>query len=102
MLFSSKVTHSVLKFLESQGLDSEKLCSLTNTPEEFLKDPSSWQPAKNIEFFLAQSESLFKDIVKKQSDHSLIECLGHKCAKLQSWGVLDWCVKNDPTSSAAL
>lgn len=93
MLFSSKVTHSILKFLESQGLDSEKLCSLTNTPEEFLKDPSSWQPAKNIELFLAKSESLFKDTVKKQSDHSLIQYLGHQCVKLQSWGVLDGVLK---------
>ena len=35
MLFSSKVTHSVLRFLESNGLDSENLYSAINTPEEF-------------------------------------------------------------------
>ena len=93
MLFSSKVTHSILKFLESQGLDSEKLCSSTSTPEEFLKDPSSWQPAKNIEIFLAQSESLFREVIKRQSDHSFIAYVGHKCAKLQSWGVLDGVLK---------
>ena len=91
MLFSSKVTHSVLKFLESNGLDSERLYSLINTPEEFLKDPSSWQPARNIEFFLAKSESLFKETIK--SDQSFIQCVGHKCAQLKSWGVLDSVLK---------
>ena len=93
MLLSSKITHSVLRFLESKGLDSESLCSLINTPEEFLKDPSSWQPAKNIEFFLAKSESLFKEAMAQKSDRSFIQCVGHECAKLESWGVLDGVLK---------
>ena len=80
MLFSSKVTHSVLKFLESHGLNSESLYAAINTPEEFLKDPSSWQPAKNIEFFLATSESLFKETIAQKSDHSFIQCVGHECS----------------------
>ena len=93
MLLSSKVTHSILRFLESNGLDSESLYSAINTPEEFLKDPSSWQPAKNIEFFLAKSESLFKETVAQKSDRSFIQCVGHECAKLKSWGVLDGVLK---------
>ena len=93
MLLSSKITHSVLRFLESNGLDSERLYSVINTPEEFLKDPSSWQPARNIEFFLAKSESLFKETIEIKSDRSFIQCVGHKCAQLKSWGVLDSVLK---------
>ena len=40
-----------------------------------------------MSFFLAASESLFKETQK--SDRSFIQCVGHECAKLKSWGVLD-------------
>ncbi len=93
MLLSSKITHSVLNFLESKDLDAEILYSSVNTPEEFLKDPFSWQSAQSVEFFLEKFQSLFSHTIPLSSNIPLIQHVGHECVHLQAWGPLDDVIK---------
>lgn len=92
MLFSSKISNSVLTFLENQRVSLEGLYSSFDIPEELLRDPSSWMEAKQMESFLKAASNYFL-IEKQQADRStqesLAELVGHDCLNLHSWGVLD-------------
>ena len=89
MLFSCKITNSVLHFLEGQGEDVASYLELTALPEEFLKDPSFWIPANDLEKFLSE-------ISQRKGGHQILTEIGHKVNELHSWGVLDSVLKMLP------
>ncbi len=89
MLFSGKITNSFLVALDKQGVDLEKIFELTDLPTEFLRDPSCWIPAEDVEKFLV---GLDREFGSTLSD-SLPTFVGHQCHSLRSWGVLDSVIK---------
>lgn len=72
-----------MSYLESQSEDLSSLLSQTSLPEEFLRDPSYWMPAQEMESFLENAQRLAKD------DGPLYQKIGHAVPTLRSWGVLD-------------
>lgn len=59
---------------------------LTELPPEFLRDPTSWLPAKQVESFLAAVDSRFHYL---SPNHNLMDHIGHQSRDLKAWGVLD-------------
>jgi len=90
MLFSGKITNSFLLFLDGRDVDSEKLFELTDLPTEFLREPSCWIPAEDVEKFIAIID---REFGAHFSDGPLPTQVGHKCHELRSWGVLDSVIK---------
>ncbi len=90
MLFSGKITNSFLVFLDRQGVDSEKVFELTDLPTEFLREPSCWIPAQDVEKFIA---SIDREFGPDFRDGHLPTLVGHQCHTLRSWGVLDSVIK---------
>jgi hypothetical protein len=89
MLFSGKITNSFLVFLDRHGVDSEKIFELTDLPTEFLREPSCWIPAQDMEKFLASIDREFGAAFPE----GLPTAAGHHCHQLRSWGVLDSVIK---------
>lgn len=89
MLFSGKITNSFLVFLDRHGVDSEKLFELTDLPTEFLREPSCWIPAEDVEKFIAAMDREFGPMFQE----GLPTMVGHHCHELRSWGVLDSVIK---------
>jgi hypothetical protein len=85
MLFSGKITNSFLSYLDRAAKDLEGAFELTDVPPEFLRDPSCWIPAADVEKFLG---SLDKEHGPTFND-SLPSLAGHSCSELRAWGVLD-------------
>jgi len=52
VLFSCKITHSVITYLDKRGEDLEPLYEKCDWPAEFLHDPSSWLEADKMENLL--------------------------------------------------
>ncbi len=71
-------------YLQHQGYDLEPLLETIDTPKEFLEDPSYWIDGHKIETFLQEADKQFS-----QGTKSIITVVGHNCATLRSWGVLD-------------
>lgn len=86
MNFSGKITNSCISFLQAQGLELGEICELTDVPSEFLKDPTSWLGARDVENFLQQIENLS---VMRLGVDRLFERVGHAAVDLKAWGVLD-------------
>ena len=89
MLFSGKITNSFLVFLDRQGVDSEKIFELTDLSTEFLREPSCWIPAADVERFLGHCESEFGGLFAE----AMPTLVGHQCHTLRAWGVLDSVIK---------
>src|SRR5947209_4908899 len=85
MLFSGKITNSFLVFLDRAGIDSERLYEVTSLPTEFLRDPSCWIAAPDVEQFLSAADKEFGSSFSE----SLPALVGHQCNELRAWGVLD-------------
>ena len=85
MLFSGKITNSFLVFLDRSGIDLQRLLDLTDLPSEFLRDPSCWIPAGEVERFLTAVDKEFSS----SFNDSLPALVGHQCNELRAWGVLD-------------
>lgn len=64
------------------GWDSEHLFELTDIPFEFLRDPSGWISATDVESFLRAVE-------RAVEDGNFIATVGHSAHDLKAWGVLD-------------
>ncbi len=90
MLFSGKITNSFLLFLDRQDVDSEKLFELTDLPTEFLREPSCWIPAQDVEKFIGIIDREFGSHFQEGPLPTLV---GHQCHELRSWGVLDSVIK---------
>lgn len=89
MLFSGKITNSFLVFLDKHGVDSEKLFELTDLPTEFLREPSCWIPADDVEKFVSAMDREFGPLFHD----NLPTIVGHQVHELRSWGVLDSVIK---------
>jgi len=89
MLFSGKITNSFLVCLDRHGVDSEKIFELTDLPTEFLREPSCWIPAQDVEKFLSSVDREFGS----KFPESIATMVGHQCHTLRSWGVLDSVIK---------
>jgi hypothetical protein len=85
MLFSGKITNSFLVFLDRSGLDIQSLFEQTDVSPEFLRDPSSWIPAHELERFLSAVDREYSS----SFNESLPSLVGHQCSELRAWGVLD-------------
>ena len=79
MHFSCKITNSILTYLETEKVDLNAYFSESDLPWDFLKDPSNWMHAPDMEAFLER-------VITKQEQ---IEAAGHVTPKLRAWGVLD-------------
>lgn len=87
MLFSCKITHSVLLSLDRRGEDLTQVYESCDWPSEFLHDPSSWLEADKMEVLLASLEKHFG--LRPTLETSLVVDVGHQCKDLRAWGVLD-------------
>lgn len=87
MLFSCKITHSVITYLDRRGEDLELLYEKCDWPAEFLRDPASWLEADKMENLLRQIDQEYGRNMR--GDETFIEAVGHQCKDLRSWGVLD-------------
>jgi hypothetical protein len=83
--FSCKITSSILTYLERQGEDTNRVLEATALPEEFLKDPSYWMPAAEMEKFLQSVQRL----PIAGSREELLVDIGRATPELRSWGVFD-------------
>ena len=90
MLFSCKISNATLTFLERNGNSLDGLFEQTDLPIEFLRDPSYWINAAEMEQLLKVAEE-FYDMTSGAGD--LVEHTGHSCWELRSWGVLDSVLK---------
>ena len=91
VLFSCKITHSVLLSLDRRGEDLTQVYESCDWPSEFLHDPSSWLEADKMESLLATLEKQFG--LRPNLEQSLIADVGHKSKDLRAWGVLDSVLK---------
>ncbi|HEX4923583.1 MAG TPA: HAMP domain-containing sensor histidine kinase [Bdellovibrionales bacterium] len=78
MHFSCKISNSVLRFFDEEGLTKEFLYT-DSWSAEFLRDPSFWLDARDMEAFLKAATKQIKNL----------EDVGHRAAQLQAWGPLD-------------
>ena len=71
--------------MERKGEDITSLLEQTALPEDFLKDPSYWMPAADMEKFLAKTAELGV----RRNIENLLQEIGHATPELRSWGVFD-------------
>ncbi|MFN7729638.1 MAG: hypothetical protein ACK5P7_10820 [Bdellovibrio sp.] len=86
------MSNTVLLYLEQRGEDVSSLLDVTSMPEEFLKDPSHWMKASQMEAFLEQ-------VVRQNwqtQEENLLQRMAHASPELRSWGVLDSVVRMMP------
>lgn len=86
MLFSCKISHSILTYLDRQGADLTALFEACEYPSEFLRNPSHWLEAQKLEDLLGFIMREYKRLAREDD---LITEAGHACKDLRSWGVLD-------------
>ncbi len=77
---SSKVSNSVLVYLESQNFKNLEFKALSNVSEEFLRDSSFWVDSHQMEDFLEEFES--------KTGFKVAE-VGRASSELRAWGVLN-------------
>lgn len=73
-------------YLEGKGVDTSDVLDATTVPEEFLRDTSYWMQADEMEIFLKRSQEQCR---KSAECDQLMQVVGHECADLRAWGVLD-------------
>ena len=123
VLFSCKISHSLISYLDRRGEDLELLYEKCDWPTEFLRDPSCWLEADKMESLLRLMERDYAHAVhtdplndtgsefagsalsisnSAENSHSghdaLIVAVGHQCKDLRSWGVLDSVLRMVQTS----
>jgi len=87
VLFSCKITHSVLTYLDRRGEDLGALNDFCDWPLEFLRDPSSWLEAEKMENLLRLIDQEYGRDPRLEGN--LMEIAGHLSKDLRAWGVLD-------------
>lgn len=98
MLFSCKLTSSVLSFVEARGQDINPLIEGCTLPEEFLRDASYWMAASDLENFLKKAVDLYSS----GNGEDLLREIGHSVVKLRSWGVFDSVLRMMPEPQVLL
>ena len=86
VLFSCKITHSLITYLDRRGEDLHLLYEKCDWPMEFLRDPSSWLEAEKMENLLRLIEG---DFNRADTEEGLIASVGRQCKDIRAWGVLD-------------
>jgi hypothetical protein len=91
VLFSCKITHSIINYLDRRGEDLELLYEKCDWPAEFLRDPACWLEADKMEMLLGAINAEYgrEFVLDPAMDEGLITTVGHQCKDLRSWGVLD-------------
>lgn len=87
MLFSCKITNSLIISLDRRGEDLTVFYENCDWPAEFLRDPASWLEADKMEQLLEQLETAYSR--PGSDDEPLIAAAGHDSKDLRAWGVLD-------------
>ncbi len=87
MLFSSKISSTVLAYLDELGADLSPVYDQIDLPVEFLKDSSYWIEAPKLELLLKDLFAL--DHKKSISDLDLAHEIGLRVAEYRTWGALD-------------
>lgn len=82
--FSCKISNAIISIIEGQGEDITALYDAASVPAEFLRDPSYWISAPEMEALL---ESAHRIPLKK--DFNICQKAGHEGPGLRPWGVLD-------------
>ena len=90
MLFSCKISNSVLTYLESLGHSSDGVLAATTLQPEFLCDPGSWIEAVEMEKFLYLAQAEFRI---RGHEGSVVGEAGLRSRELMAWGVLDGVLK---------
>lgn len=85
MHLSCKLTSTILRYLESKGEETESLLESVDVAEDFLRDPSYWIKADELEHFL--SEVLRRNWT--QPSAQILTTIAQSCVSSRSWGVLD-------------
>lgn len=85
MYFSSKITNSILNYLDDRGYDTSTVLDMIDFPEEFLRDPAYWVKADQMEAWL----HIFIKSYKPTEGSDLLQEIGSKVHEIKSWGVLD-------------
>ncbi len=88
--FSAKITNSALSFLFKRGVDLERVLTYAESPTEFMRDPSCWLKAQEVESFLNFIE---KEFCAHFPGENIVQLIGHSCSELSSWGTLDSVLK---------
>jgi hypothetical protein len=86
MLFSCKISSSLLTHLDRKGENLQLIEEMSDLPPlEFLKDPSYWIEAPKMEALLR----FFQDTYGLKDAGSIVTEAGHRSKDLRSWGALD-------------
>lgn len=85
MYFSSKITNTILSYLDDRGYDTSTVLERIDFPEEFLRDPAYWIKAEQMESWL----HLFVETYTPLEGTDLLLEIGSKVHEIKSWGVLD-------------
>jgi hypothetical protein len=86
MLFSCKISHSCLNYLDRRGEGLQLLEDFPDLPPlEFLKDPSYWLEAPRMEALLRFIQNTFG----LADGPALLSDIGRMSKDLRSWGALD-------------
>ena len=92
MQASCKMSHSVLLYLEKQGIQTEPFEDNPDgneTPIEFFKDPSFWIPMSRMESFFSQ----MAEFTNSTDTSKFLREVGRSNVHLGAWGVLDSVLK---------
>src|SRR3954462_12363466 len=86
MLFSCKISSSLLAHLDRRGENLQLIEEMSDLPPlEFLRDPAYWIEAPKMEALLR----FFQQTYGLNSTDSIVTEAGHRSKDLRSWGVLD-------------
>jgi hypothetical protein len=84
--------------LDQQGIPSSSLFEHTTVPESFLRDPTFWLEAAEVEKFIQNAHGL---LPQKDQQEFLSE-IGRRCPDLRAWGILDSVLKMMPSSKEVM
>lgn len=82
---SSKLSQTILRYIENSGDDTTVLLEALEVPEEFLRDPSYWIKAEELELLLREVLGRSRALPGSQ----LLSAMAQSCVESRSWGVLD-------------
>lgn len=82
---SSKLSQTILRYIENSGEDTTSLLESIEVPEEFLRDPSYWIKAEELEHLIREVLGRSRALPGSQ----LLSAMAQSCVESRSWGVLD-------------
>ncbi len=98
MHLSCKITNSILCYLDSLQVPTQTLFEDTTVPENFLRDPTFWVEANEVENFIQKAHAL----VSHKEQREFLSEIGRRSSELRAWGILDSVLKMMPASKEVL